>query len=67
MTDTESYIKGLEVTNPLTEPIVRSAIQTLQIPFGSRGLDAGCGIGLQTRLLCFFPLLLVLWSSCLID
>jgi ubiquinone/menaquinone biosynthesis C-methylase UbiE len=51
MTDTAAYIQGLEVSNPLTEPIVRSAIQTLELPPGSRGLDAGCGIGLQALLL----------------
>jgi demethylmenaquinone methyltransferase/2-methoxy-6-polyprenyl-1,4-benzoquinol methylase len=35
----------------LKEPILRSAIQALQLPLGSRGLDAGCGIGLQALLL----------------
>lgn len=49
--DTESYIEALLVTNPLAEPTVRLAIQALQLPQGSRGLDAGCGIGLQTLLL----------------
>jgi demethylmenaquinone methyltransferase/2-methoxy-6-polyprenyl-1,4-benzoquinol methylase len=39
------------VSNPLREPILRSAIQALQFPLGSQGLDAGCGIGLQTLLL----------------
>jgi demethylmenaquinone methyltransferase/2-methoxy-6-polyprenyl-1,4-benzoquinol methylase len=39
------------VSNPLREPVLRSAIQALQFPSGSRGLDAGCGIGLQTLLL----------------
>ncbi|MBN1979276.1 MAG: class I SAM-dependent methyltransferase [Anaerolineae bacterium] len=29
----------------VTEPAVRSAIQALQLPAGSCGLDAGCGIG----------------------
>jgi demethylmenaquinone methyltransferase/2-methoxy-6-polyprenyl-1,4-benzoquinol methylase len=51
MTDTGTYIQRLMVTNPLVEPTVRSAIQALQLPLGSRGLDAGCGIGLQTLLL----------------
>jgi ubiquinone/menaquinone biosynthesis C-methylase UbiE len=49
--DTDRYIQRLLVTNPLREPVLRSAIQTLQLPVGSRGLDAGCGIGLQTVLL----------------
>ncbi len=51
MTDADAYLQRLEVSNPLTEPIVRSAIQALQLPAGSRGLDAGCGIGLQALLL----------------
>jgi len=38
-------------SNPLREPILRSAIQTLKLSPGSRGLDAGCGIGLQSLLL----------------
>jgi demethylmenaquinone methyltransferase/2-methoxy-6-polyprenyl-1,4-benzoquinol methylase len=37
--------------NGLREPIIRSAIQALELPVGSRGLDAGCGIGLQAILL----------------
>jgi ubiquinone/menaquinone biosynthesis C-methylase UbiE len=32
----------------VTEPAVRPAIRALQIPVGSRGLDAGCGIGTHT-------------------
>ncbi len=51
MTDTDAYLQSLVVTNPLVQPIHRSAIQALQLPFGSRGLDAGCGIGLQALLL----------------
>lgn len=31
--------------------MLRSAIQALQLPAGSQGLDAGCGIGLQALLL----------------
>jgi len=51
MTDTDVYIQKLTVSNPLMEPTVCSAIQALQLPSGSRGLDAGCGIGLQALLL----------------
>jgi len=47
----DAYARRLVVSNPLIEPIIRSAIQALQIPPGSRGLDAGCGIGLQALLL----------------
>ena len=48
--DTDAYIQSLAVTNTLREPTLRSAIQALRLPSGSRGLDAGCGIGLQTLL-----------------
>ncbi len=37
--------------NPLREPLLQSLIQSLKLPRGSRGFDAGCGIGLQARLL----------------
>jgi demethylmenaquinone methyltransferase/2-methoxy-6-polyprenyl-1,4-benzoquinol methylase len=51
MTDAETYIQIAEVSQPLMEPVIRSAIQTLRLPLGSRGLDAGCGIGLQALML----------------
>jgi demethylmenaquinone methyltransferase/2-methoxy-6-polyprenyl-1,4-benzoquinol methylase len=51
MTDIDYYVRMAKVFNPLKEPIIRSAIQALQLPSGSRGLDAGCGIGLQAMLL----------------
>jgi demethylmenaquinone methyltransferase/2-methoxy-6-polyprenyl-1,4-benzoquinol methylase len=44
-------IDNLERMNPLREPALRSAIRALQLPAGSRGLDVGCGIGLQALLL----------------
>ena len=47
MTDASAYIRAGEVFDPLLGPIVRSAIDALRLPPGSRGLDAGCGIGLQ--------------------
>jgi demethylmenaquinone methyltransferase/2-methoxy-6-polyprenyl-1,4-benzoquinol methylase len=37
--------------NPLREPVLRTAIQALNLPHGSQGLDVGCGIGLQAMLL----------------
>jgi ubiquinone/menaquinone biosynthesis C-methylase UbiE len=49
--DMDAYAQKLAVSNPLADPVVRSAIQALQLPPGSRGLDAGCGIGLQALLL----------------
>jgi demethylmenaquinone methyltransferase / 2-methoxy-6-polyprenyl-1,4-benzoquinol methylase len=48
--DTNIYIQRLSEANPLREPVLRSVIQSLQLPRGSTGLDAGCGIGLQTLL-----------------
>jgi SAM-dependent methyltransferase len=51
MTDTGNYIQRLEEANPLREPTLREAIQALHLPSGSRGLDVGCGIGLQALLL----------------
>ncbi len=47
----DAYAQQLAVCNPLIEPVIPSAIQALQLPSGSRGLDAGCGIGLQALLL----------------
>ena len=50
--DAGTYIRKLEETEPLAaESIVREAIGVLELPAGSRGLDAGCGIGLQAILL----------------
>ncbi len=37
----------LFVMNPLTAPVIDAAIRALHLPLGSRGLDVGCGIGLQ--------------------
>jgi ubiquinone/menaquinone biosynthesis C-methylase UbiE len=51
MSDVDTYIHKLAISNPLMEPTVQAAIQALQLPAGSRGLDAGCGIGLQAVLL----------------
>ncbi len=51
MNSTDLYIQRLLASNPLRAPLLRSIIQSLQLPQGSRGLDAGCGIGLQCQLL----------------
>ena len=48
---TGSCLQKLHVSNPLREPAPRSAIQALQLPLASRGLDAGRGIGLPALLL----------------
>ena len=47
----DEYIRKLAVTDPLTQPAARMAIESLNLPQGSSGLDAGCGIGLQAFLL----------------
>jgi ubiquinone/menaquinone biosynthesis C-methylase UbiE len=48
--NTDTYLQSLIATNPLQEPIFRHAIQALNLPPGSVGLDVGCGIGLQVLL-----------------
>jgi ubiquinone/menaquinone biosynthesis C-methylase UbiE len=51
MSEPSAYVQSLMVTYPLADPTARAAIQALRLPTGSRGLDAGCGIGLQALLL----------------
>lgn len=51
MADLSTYIQRLLEAEPLRQPLLRSIIQSLQLGEGSRGLDAGCGIGLQSLLL----------------
>jgi demethylmenaquinone methyltransferase/2-methoxy-6-polyprenyl-1,4-benzoquinol methylase len=51
MTDTDSYLQSLIVTNPLQEPVMHRVVRELNLPPGSRGLDVGCGIGLQAIML----------------
>jgi demethylmenaquinone methyltransferase/2-methoxy-6-polyprenyl-1,4-benzoquinol methylase len=47
----DTYIKRLLAANSLRESTLREMIATLKLPKGSRGLDAGCGIGLQCLLM----------------
>ena len=47
----DPYAHKLYLSDFLREPVIRSAIQALQLPSGSQGLDAGCGIGSHTLLL----------------
>ncbi len=49
--DINSYMHNLLVMNPLRKSTLCAVIDTLQLPSGSQGLDAGCGIGLQCLLL----------------
>jgi len=51
MPTTQDYLHKLLLSDPLRQPVIRAAIQALQLPTGSRGLDAGCGAGSLTLLL----------------
>jgi ubiquinone/menaquinone biosynthesis C-methylase UbiE len=48
---TDDYAWKLYESDPLRRSYLLQAASCLQLPAGSRGLDAGCGIGLQTMLL----------------
>ena len=43
-----NYLGMAARVHRVTEPAIRSAIRTLQLSLGSRGLDAGCGVGTHT-------------------
>ncbi|MCD4751433.1 MAG: class I SAM-dependent methyltransferase [Thermoanaerobaculales bacterium] len=49
--DLETYLDKLVLSQPLRDPAIRQAIRAFELPDGSRGLDAGCGIGSHTLLL----------------
>jgi len=49
--DEEVYAQQLALFHVLRKPVLCSAIEALHLPPGSRGLDAGCGIGQVTLLL----------------
>ncbi len=51
ISEIDRYVQKLIVTNPLRDRVIRESIQAMQLPLGSHGLDAGCGIGLQALLL----------------
>ena len=51
MSDFDYLVEVANVFYPLREPTILAAIQAFQPQTGSRGLDAGCGIGLQATLL----------------
>ncbi len=44
--DRDETARLLEVCHLLREGIIRDAVAALDLPAGSRGLDAGCGVGL---------------------
>jgi ubiquinone/menaquinone biosynthesis C-methylase UbiE len=45
--DPASYMEKLYLSNPVQEPLVSQVVQAIELPTGSCGLDAGCGVGLQ--------------------
>jgi len=49
--DMETYLDKLVLSQPLRDPVISQAIRALDLPPGSRGLDAGCGTGHHTQLL----------------
>ena len=49
--ESDDYARKMYVADPLREPYIHAAVQELQLPSGSRGLDAGCGLGLQALLM----------------
>lgn len=51
MPEMDDYARKLYVSNPLRKPLLRQVIAALGLASGSKGLDAGCGIGLQTLVL----------------
>lgn len=47
----DQYMQRLLADRELREPLLSTVINTMPFPAGSRGLDVGCGIGLQCLLL----------------
>jgi demethylmenaquinone methyltransferase/2-methoxy-6-polyprenyl-1,4-benzoquinol methylase len=50
VSEDQAYVQALQRFDPLMAPAVCEAIRILDLPMGSEGLDAGCGIGLQALL-----------------
>jgi demethylmenaquinone methyltransferase/2-methoxy-6-polyprenyl-1,4-benzoquinol methylase len=51
MSSNSELINAIEQVHPVIEPVLLSVIQSLHLPLGSRGLDAGSGIGLISLML----------------
>jgi demethylmenaquinone methyltransferase/2-methoxy-6-polyprenyl-1,4-benzoquinol methylase len=43
-------MEQLYLSDPLQRPLLRRVVETIGLPPGSHGLDAGCGVGLQLPL-----------------
>jgi demethylmenaquinone methyltransferase/2-methoxy-6-polyprenyl-1,4-benzoquinol methylase len=54
MSPTDRYIELLERAQPLRESLLGEMIDVLSLPVGSRGLDAGCGVGQPALILSEF-------------
>jgi len=50
-TNPDEYLQRLIESIPLQKPVTVSAVRTLKLLRGSRGLDVGCGYGAQVMLL----------------
>ncbi len=51
MSDTEKYLKSLELSIVLREPVIGTIVESFCLPPGSSGLDVGCGNGYFTLML----------------
>ena len=49
--ESDDYARKAYVSDPLRKPYIHAAIKELRLPPGGRGLDAGCGMGLQALLM----------------
>jgi demethylmenaquinone methyltransferase/2-methoxy-6-polyprenyl-1,4-benzoquinol methylase len=47
----DAYMEKLYLSDPLQNPLMSRVVRWIGLPPGSRGLDAGCGVGLQIPLL----------------
>ncbi len=51
MPNAEEYLKSLELSNILREPIIKTVVRSLPLLPESEGLDVGCGTGFYTLML----------------
>ena len=51
MPNMEEYLKSLELSNILREPIIKTIVRSLPLLPESEGLDVGCGTGFYTLML----------------
>lgn len=49
--ESDDYPRRMYEAEPLRKHYIHAAVRELRLPRGSRGLDAGCGLGLQALLL----------------